>query len=175
MNTNVSSVKRILGVDPGLSGGWALLDGAGKVITLANFPTRTVKKHGKTSTQLDGPQLAFDFDCAKPTHAFVEAVSSRPRQAGQFQFGVNAGIIHGILFAQGIEPILVGSAAWKGMLGIKRGEDQTKRDMKTQSRVVATKLFPAHAASFARVKDDGVAEAALIALYGIYTINQEAM
>lgn len=163
--------KRILGVDPGLSGGWALIDETGKIISVSNFPTKQVKKSGKLSTQLDGHQLAFEFDCAAPTVAFVENVSSRPRQAGQFQFGINAGMVHGIIYALGIDMHLVAPASWKGVVGLKRGEEDTKREMKTQARAMAATLFPAHAKSFARVKDDGVAEAALIALYGLYSLS----
>jgi hypothetical protein len=38
--------------------------------------------------------------------------------------------------------------------------------MKSDARRLATMKFPQHAKEFLRVKDDGVAEAALIALYG---------
>ena len=63
-------------------------------------------------------------------------------------------------------------ASWKAVYGIKRGEDETKRDKKNEARAIAANLYPAHADKFARVKDDGVAEATLIALYGLYLLSQ---
>lgn len=156
--------QRILGIDPGLSGGWAIVNGSGKLESCGTFPTHTVNK----KERLQGYQLAEQFMGKSIDHAYVEAVSSRPRQAGQFQFGVNTGIVHGVLYAHGIPFTLVAPAAWKGSYGIKRAEDETKRDKKNEARELAAKLYPDHAHKFSRVKDDGVAEAALIALYGLY-------
>lgn len=166
------TATRILGIDPGLSGGWSLIDDTGKLLRAGVFPTHTVKKSGKASTQLDGRTLADLLGSTKATHAFVEVVSSRPRQAGQFQFGINCGLVHGILHAHGIELNFVAPASWKGAFGIKRLEDETKRDKKNEARQMATNLYPDHADKFARVKDDGVAEATLIALYGLYQLSQ---
>ena len=161
-------MTHILGIDPGLSGGYALLDETGKLIACGNFPTITEK--GKT--KLDGGVLAVMFDFNDHVKAYVESVSSRPRQQGQFQFGVNTGIVHGILYAQCIPFQLVSPASWKAQFGIKRQDDETKRDKKNEARAIASKLYPAHAQRFARVKDDGVAEAVLIALYGLYLHSQ---
>ena len=166
------STTRILGIDPGLSGGWAVIDASGGLIDAGNFPTHTIKKSGKASTQLDGKALADLIRSTQATHAFVEVVSSRPRQAGQFQFGANCGLVHGILYASSIPFELVAPASWKGAFGIKRNEDETKRDKKTEARQMAATLYPKHADKFSRVKDDGVAEASLIALYGLYQLSQ---
>lgn len=163
---------RILGIDPGLSGGWAVIDDTAKLIQCGSFPTHTVKKSGKASTQLDGAALATALRSTNAHHAFVEVVSSRPRQAGQFQFGINCGLVHGILHAHGIPFELVAPASWKSVYGIKRAEDETKRDKKNEARQMATNLYPDHADKFSRVKDDGVAEATLIALYGLYQLSQ---
>lgn len=159
---------RILGIDPGLSGGWAMVNGTGALVGCGHFPTHTVKKNGKASTQLDGRELAQTIASTEATHAYIEAVSSRPRQAGQFQFGINTGLLHGILHASSIDFTLVAPASWKAQYGIKRGEDETKRDKKNEAREIAAKLYPNQKEWFARVKDDGVAESVLIALYGLY-------
>ena len=158
-------MTHILGIDPGLSGGYAIIDDAAHIVECGNFPTHTVNK----KERLDGDALAvklgaYRFGC----RAYVEAVSSRPRQAGQFQFGLNTGIVHGILHAHEIPFKLVSSASWKGQFGIKREHDETKRDKKNEARQMAANLYPAHADKFKRAKDDGVAEAVLIALYGLY-------
>jgi len=97
---------RILGIDPGLNGGYAVITSTGQLIQASHFPTHQIKKNGKNSTQLDGVALADALKATNATHAFVEVVSSRPRQAGQFQFGVNCGLVHGILNASKPESIV---------------------------------------------------------------------
>ena len=166
--TNPTVPQDILVIDPGLTGGWATVNPQGKLTGCGNFPTCIVKKSNKNSTQLDGPALASLIKKSKASRAYVELVGSRPRQAGQFQFGINTGMLHGMLHAYGIPFTLVTSMAWKASYGIKRIDDETKRDKKTEARVIAAGLWPEEKKSFARVKDDGVAEAALIALHGLW-------
>lgn len=166
-----STPLRVLGVDPGLMGGWAVVDAKGNLFSAGSFPTHIVKKNGKKSLQIDGPNLAAILDLTSSTHAFVENVSSRPRQQGQFQFGVNTGIIHGILHALNVSLHKVSPASWKAVYGIKRADDQSKAETKTHARKIAASLYPQHAKLFSRVKDDGVAEATLIALYGLNMIT----
>jgi crossover junction endodeoxyribonuclease RuvC len=158
---------RILGVDPGISGGWAVVNGGGGLLVAGVFPTKVVKKNGKNSYAIDGLALASLFLETEATHAFVENVHSRPRQAGQFTFGLNTGIIHGLLYASGLEINLVSPTSWKGFWNIKRSENETKAQKKTEARHLVQKLYPPQAEVFQRVKDDGVAEAVLIALYGL--------
>ena len=165
---------RVLGIDPGLSGGWALVDERGVLVGVGHFPTRQVIKNGTNSTQIDGKTLAATLAATNATQALVEAVSSRPRQAGQFQFGVNCGLIHGILYAQKVPFTMVSPASWKALYGIKRKEDETKSAVKTEARRRAMEMFPQSAALFSRVKDDGVAEAALIAFYGFSRVQLAA-
>jgi crossover junction endodeoxyribonuclease RuvC len=160
----------VLGIDPGMSGGWALVDASGNLLDAGPFPIHTVKKSSKTVKQLDGRALAQVLAQTNATQAYVEQVSSRPRQAGQFQFGINTGMIHGILHALQMPFDLVSPLLWKPAYGIKRDHDETKASTKTRAREIAAKVFPAHSGLFARVKDDGVAEAALIALYGVHLL-----
>lgn len=164
---------RIIGIDPGLAGGFSVLDEAGLLLAAGNFPTNATKKNGKTPTRIDGYGLAGIIDKINPTHAFIENVSSRPRQQGQFQFGVNTGVLHGIMYAFGVEITLVPPAVWKGVYQLKRGEGEDKSQVKTRAREIASKLYPDQADFFARVKDDGVAEATLIALYGLGVVSKK--
>lgn len=154
---------RILGIDPGVHGGYALVDRQGKLLEAGHFPLRLDAKKDR----IDGPALARVLAGLVPTAAYIEAVGSRPRQAGQFQFGLTTGMIHGILHAQNVPLTAIAPTAWKTALGLRRGEDVTKAQMKSAARALATKCFPASSARFARVKDDGVAEAALLALHGL--------
>ena len=164
----------IIGIDPGMGGGIAALNHDGSLMDdIYHMPL----KAGKTGSVVDGRSLAYILCKMRSNngvhvHAYVEAVASRPRQAGVFQFGLNTGIVHGVLDACGIEFTLVAPARWKAMHGLKRREGESQASQKTAARELAARLWPDHASKFARVKDDGVAEAALIALYG-YHQNQQ--
>jgi crossover junction endodeoxyribonuclease RuvC len=161
------STQTICGVDPGATGGIAFVDAlTGALVAAYPMP---MTKDGKVEATL----LTAYLNGHRPVRAYVENVSSRPRQAGQFSFGVSTGIVHGVLGARGVPFALVAPQSWKGAYGIKRAEGQTKRDTKSEARFLAAKLFPDHASKFSKVKDDGVAEAALIALYGLNVYIQE--
>ena len=167
----MTTLSHILGVDPGLTGGFALVPTRPN-LPIRTFATPTITRKGKTT--IDGPMLAAWLDCHRNLikHAYVEAVNSRPRQAGQFQFGINTGMVHGMLYANIIPWSLVTPAIWKFHYGIKRINDESYRDKKNDARALAQALWPQHAKAFARVKDDGVAEAALIAAYGVHQQTQ---
>ena len=159
------SLEYTLGIDPGLSGALALVHKTTQALITYSMPTQTLK--GKTV--LDPVALAswIDVHSHLISHAYVEVVTSRPRQAGQLNMGVNAGVMHGILYANCIRFTQVSPSAWKAWYGLKRDESETYRDAKNHSRALAVEMFPQYAKAFARVKDDGVAEASLIALYGL--------
>lgn len=171
----MSSRTIALGIDPGLSGGLALVDADTRfLLACTNMPTTTA---GNGKTVLDGSALAAWIAgnttyANADVHAFIELVSSRPRQAGQFNFGLNTGIAHGIAHALNIPLTLVVPVKWKQAYQIKRAENQTKADTKDEARAIASALWPEHAHAFKRVKDDGVAEAALIARYGAKQIRR---
>lgn len=164
----------VIGIDPGLHGGWAVLEGTGGLVACGPTP---IKIAGK-KTIVDGPVYAarlrpFIIPPGNRVTAYIEQVSSRPGQAKQFQFGMNCGIAHGIMHALGTPITLVTPQAWKSTYNIKRTEDGSRKETKNEARAVAAKLYSAHAFRFARVKDDGVAEAVLIALHGIYSKAKE--
>lgn len=161
----MTALQYTLGVDPGLSGALALVHKTTQAIITYSMPTQTVK----SKTVLDPVALAswIDVHSHLISHAYVEQVTSRPRQAGQLLMGVNAGVLHGILYANCIRFTQVSPAAWKAWYGLKRDELETYRDAKNHSRTLAIEMFPHHAQAYKRVKDDGVAEASLIALYGL--------
>lgn len=162
---------RILGVDPGIGGGWAVLNYLGGLEYAGTFPVIVTTTGRKTHRDIDGAQLQSELMLAEPTHAFIEQVHSRPRQAGQFQFGVNTGVVLGVVQGQHIPVRRVTPQSWKAAYNIKRQEEETKADKKTEARMVASKIYPHHADLFKRMKDDGVAEAVLIALYGLSVIT----
>jgi crossover junction endodeoxyribonuclease RuvC len=92
--------------------------------------------------------------------AYLERVNAMAGQgvSSVFSFGRSSGIVEGILAAYDITTTLVTPQTWQKSMEVRGGKDG--------SRERAMQLFPMHAAMFARVKDDGRADAALMAAYG---------
>ena len=150
----------ILSVDPGLSGALAFMDVDGNIETI-DMPVHRLKRNGKTKREVDRYELARIIDAHAPiSHAFVEQVGAMPGQgvSSVFQFGRSLGIVEGVLAANFIPTDYVTPRKWRSALGVRAGKDG--------SRARASELMPRHAGQWIRVKDDGRAEAALIALYG---------
>jgi crossover junction endodeoxyribonuclease RuvC len=83
-----------------------------------------------------------------------------------FNFGRDYGQILGVLAALEIPVTLVTPAKWKSTLRIPAD--------KSAARARAAQLWPGLAGTFARARDDGRAEAALIGFYGAQTIKRGA-
>lgn len=148
--------QRVLGVDPGLSGGLALLDTDLDLLVVRDMPVVRVGK----SRILHLAELTRLVVAWEPTAAWVERVHSMPKQgvASTFSFGMNYGLIRGVLAGLKVRTVLVTPQEWKRLFRL--GSD------KRESRVTAGLMFPSNAGDFSRVKDDGRAEAALLALFG---------
>ena len=142
-------MSRIVGIDPGLSGALALLDG-GKLIDLMDMPVHNKRASGRL--------IAETVDRWGPDYSVIEDVHSMPSQgvASSFLFGLNTGIVIGALQGSGVPMVKIGSGRWKMQMGL-RGKP------KDASRGLAIDLWPDFADQFKRKKDDGRAEAALIA------------
>ena len=151
----------ILGIDPGLGGAMAIYS-TKSFICVHDIP-RSI------DSGIDAVALAALVDRLNRAYpritAVVERVSSMPRQAGAFAFGLSTGIIHGCLASAGIPFELVSPSVWKAKMGLTKFPDETYAENKTRARALATQLFPALAPQFKRVKDDGRAEALLLAVY----------
>jgi crossover junction endodeoxyribonuclease RuvC len=176
---------RILGIDPGLSGALGLLGDGFKYLECADIP---LMQRGKTT----GKQMINDAELAKiiatwrPELIVVELVNAAPRIPGQkpcpsckqargmgaasaFNFGDSAGVIRGIvgtiavlaetLGAPRIERHFVTPQSWKTRAGLVGNRD------KEASRAKAIQMWPL--APLSRKKDQGRAEALLIARFGL--------
>jgi crossover junction endodeoxyribonuclease RuvC len=151
----------ILGIDPGLSGALALFTPTTGALTVFDVPTFTLGRNGKSKREVDTVELARLIDAAGPiAHAFVEQVGAMPGQgvSSVFAFGKVYGLLLGVLAANFIPHSLVPPQRWKRALSVPAEKDG--------ARARASQLMPAHAGLWCRVKDDGRAEAALIAYYG---------
>lgn len=151
-----------IGADPGNSGALAVFDAV--TTALQVFATQTVAGRTRGRDIVWAPTCDWLDETASTwlkCHAVVELVGARPNQGASsgFKFGRGLGAIDGIM-AQRRTPIThVTPSVWKKHFGLL-GRD------KDASRARACELFPSYARLFARVKDDGVAEAALLAKYG---------
>lgn len=157
--------RLFIGGDPGLSGALALVSERG-LERVEDMPTLALTRGGKAKREPDLVQLGLivgGWAALGIDAAYVEQVGSMPEQgiSSAFAFGKSYGALLGVLAANQIPTFTVVPAVWKKAVGIKAGAG------KDASRALAKQLWPAHGAAFARVKDDGRAEAALIGWYGI--------
>lgn len=142
-----------LGIDPGATGAVAALDGDGGLLFVEDMP------------YLDGhvlaPQLAEVVLAGNGQRiAWVERAQSMPGMgvAGAFRYGAGYGCILGVLGALAVPTMTVRPNDWKRAAGLSADKGTSRRR--------AMELWPDHCGLFARVKDDGRAEAALIARHG---------
>lgn len=159
-------MKLFIGVDPGLGGGVAFY--------WPDDPTTAVVydmplERGKKVSAVDLQEaIAKSFHPFYETVAAVELVGSRPRQQGAFNFGFSTGIVHGVLGCFAIPILEVSPNKWKPSLGLQRPPTETISENKDRARATAAKLFPHLASQLTRKKDDGRAEALLIAFYAAH-------
>lgn len=165
------TLTHILGVDPGMSGAFCLLHASTKrIVQIWDMPV----KDGHVDPE--GVALIVDLSLGgtgtRQLHAAVENVSSMPRQAGAFNFGRSAGVVHGVLGALGVPFSLAQPNQWKSSFALRKGVGESQASTKTRARELAIKLWPETADSFRRVRDDGRAEAALIAFFYVRKMSK---
>lgn len=153
---------RIIGVDPGAYGALALVDGP-CLIAVFDMPILKIRRGKTDKAEVDGYRLAAElaeFPGAHCGTAYLEQVGGITGQSASaaFNFGRSCGIVEGVLKGSGARVEFVPPGTWKRFLRVNPGKDG--------SRAMAARFWPDKAHLFARVKDDGRAEAALIAEYG---------
>jgi crossover junction endodeoxyribonuclease RuvC len=149
---------RVLGVDPGAAGALALYDIELNAVIVADMPSVRVKGR----VQVNEALLAWTLAQWTPDTAWIERVHAMPKQGvtSSFSFGVAFGQVRGVLAGLNVPYSLVTPNEWKRHFRL--GPD------KNEARLIAARLLPNSAASFQRVRDDGRAEAALLALFGAH-------
>ena len=147
----------IVGIDPGFSGAIAFFDSATRQLKIRDLPIKKIMNRrqidARAFSQIIKPFIPYI------KFAAIEDVHAMPGQGvvSTFRFGYNAGILLGVLEAHRIQVLRVNPSSWKSALNLS----SNKKD----SLKLAIKKFPIYKAYFARMKDDGRAEAALIASY----------
>ena len=151
----------VIGIDPGINGAIAIFRD-GVLHRLIDMPTLEIDSGKTKKRHISAAGLATilnvfisDADC----HVVTERVTARPGQGvtSMFNFGRSAGIIEGVVAALLIPNTYVTPQAWTKAVGRAAGKDA--------SRMRAMELFPSQADLFKRAKDDGRADAALIAYW----------
>lgn len=147
----------IAGIDPGKTGALALI---------VDDELADVTDTPAIDKRVNAAAVSDWFSTHKQMHGIdlvvIENVHSRPGQgvSSSFNFGRALGCVEGVVLALGLPVSFVTPATWKRDMGLT-GKD------KGASRQLATDTWPTWAGSFQRVKDDGRAEAALLALWGL--------
>lgn len=148
----------VAGIDPGKTGAMVILttDATGYVLRVP-----TVKLPKDTPAWGEwwrswSTALYLGIDAV-----VIESVGARPTQGvtSMFNFGQTLGFAKALAYSADAPIHYVTPAVWKGKFGLLKAD-------KSASREKARTLLPLLEPEFRRVKDDGVAEAALLALYG---------
>ena len=156
-------LKIFIGIDPGLSGSVVAL--MGTKLRCWDIPILSIQSGKTTKKQYDLAKLNVIFskiagvpDC----HILIEKVGPMPKQGitSTFNFGVGYGMLQAFIVMTKHPYTFVTPVRWKKVMMDGMGKE------KDASRLRAKQLFPDYADMFSRVKDDGRAEAALLAEYG---------
>lgn len=159
----------ILAMDPGLSGGVAIISSSGMIQHYQKMPVKPVLENGiKTGKRIiDIVQIAAMIAKFQPQHVFIERVHAMPKQGvtSTFTFGMGYGMLLGLcLSLEAVtETQLIPPQRWqKFMYASLSGVD----DMEPKARAMARygELWP-HLLQ-QNVTHDGIIDALLIAEYG---------
>jgi crossover junction endodeoxyribonuclease RuvC len=150
----------ILAIDPGAKGALAFFDAVKGTLDIVDCPTVEVKRGAKIKAEISPQMLAAIIRARSPSTAILEKVGAMPGQgvSSMFQFGRGVGMYEGVLAALQVPVTYVTPQAWQKAVGAREGKDA--------GRARAAELYPAYAQMFARKKDDGRADAALMADWG---------
>ena len=157
-------MTRVLGIDPGVTGAFALIGPDGTMVD--DLP---VIRDG-TLAWIDAGAFEHQLrliGCGEGTVAFVERVHAMPKNGALagFSQGMTLGSILATLQVVGCSVRLVSPATWKRAAGlVSESRDESDSARKRRSLDRARLLFPN--LRLDRVKDHGRAEALLIADHG---------
>jgi len=138
---------KYLGLDPGSSGGFAVLNDAGEIVIAQKFDKLTerdiwdaIKEHSLS------PDIGL---------AMLEQVGAMPKQgvSSTFKFGTSYGFLRGLLAASDVSYEFVLPRKWQASLGC------LTKGCKNVSKAKAQQLWPGHKITHA------IADALLIAEY----------
>ena len=153
----MTSVRCLIGIDPGISGAIAFYFPETQERVIAeDIPA--------VAGRVDSVTLADRIAQLRPDVAIIEGVGAMQGwgTSSTFKFGAAYGAVLGIVATLHIPFHIVSPASWKKYWKLDRDKEK--------SRALALRLFPICASQFARKRDHNRSEAALIARYGAEVI-----
>lgn len=157
---------KIVGIDPGKSGGISYCDETGKVVETVTMPTYEVDGKDK----IDFKAVAAILKKHNPDKVYIENVHAMPGQGvtSMFNFGFSTGGLHGVCGALNITVEIVNPRTWqKKLMGDAKHEKEDTINFCLKNwpelNLFATKRSKKH--------HDGMADACAIAHYGF--INEK--
>jgi len=155
--------RAVVGIDPGITGAIAVLCD-GRLISVIDMPVNDGRCDGGELTEiLEAIVIHYE------TFVFVEDTQPMPKNGSiaSFKLGLNTGVVLGVVQALSLPLRRVRPSEWK------RGQGLIGKT-KNASRGLASEIYPTFANQFRLVKNDGRAEAALIARHGVSVLIKEA-
>jgi crossover junction endodeoxyribonuclease RuvC len=127
----------LLGIDPGLTGAWALLRPTGELVRMSPLPL--------TGGEVDPRALADQLRACPPIRrTALELVHAMPGQGvtSMFTFGDTTGCLRGVLGALGHVPVRPTPQRWQKALGVSLTADEAanvKDDKAARRKLVKAK------------------------------------
>lgn len=156
----------IIAIDPGATGALAILDPDEWTIEIYRTPYRSVTVSGKERKEVDPQALSGLIVPRKPRLMVTEKLHARPAPTtsqANFNLGRAFGQIEMIAATQGYPIIEPTPQAWKNRMMVTADKDL--------SRKRAAQLIPDAAECFRLKKSHDLAEAGLLALYGVFFLG----
>ena len=159
----------IIGIDPGISGALAILEGK-RVMKIIDMPVMSEGK--KNKRQLNSAQLVKllkdNISEKDEVSVVVEQVNAMPGQGvtSMFNFGQTFGAIKGVCAALGLPIFFVRPSKWKKHFELINSS-------KDSSRTKAIEMYPSLSDDLARKKDVNKSDAILIARFYSETRSNE--
>jgi len=146
----------IIGIDPGSTGAIAFIEN-GKLFAIHDMPVIEVKVGKSMRNRISPHGIHALLKGHNPEMVVVEQVGGITGQSASaaFTFGHGAGILVGVVVGLGYPLTMLPPQRWKKAAGLPKD--------KGAARMRAQQLWPDFHNRFSRTKDDGRAEAALIA------------
>jgi hypothetical protein len=145
----------ILAIDPGISGALAFYYPARpNLIAVYDMPVY--------GGDVNSNEIYRLIEMCKPSEAIIEQASPHPKEGvvSVWRYAAAFTTARVAVHLSNVPLLRVSPTQWKKAMNLAGGKEG-----KTQARLRASEQFPLSAERFARVKDHGRAEAALLAVY----------
>jgi crossover junction endodeoxyribonuclease RuvC len=151
----------VVGIDPGLTGGVAIVGEQGVVSLVDDLPIHRLASGKKIRSELDLASLRQILVSNPIDHCVLEKVASRPGQgvSSMFKFGHCAGSIYGLIVGLQLPVSYLLPIQWQRAVGVGPSPDAARQR--------AAQLYPLAAPQLTRKRDAGRADAILIAHAGL--------